>query len=155
VRSGKVNYRARYRDPAGRERSKSFSRKVDAERWVAEIEHAKTRGAWTDPALGRVRFSDWLAAWWATTTNLRPTTRARDETLLRLYAIPRFGDMPLAAISQLEVRVWVADLSTRGFAPGHHHQGVPAPRQGHGRCGRCRLPGPVTVPQCPTAQGRA
>jgi integrase len=117
VRSGKVNYRARYRDPAGRERSKSFSRKVDAERWVAEIEHAKTRGAWTDPALGRVRFADWLAAWWATTTNLRPTTRARDETLLRLYAIPRFGDMPLAAISQLEVRVWVADLSTRGFAP--------------------------------------
>lgn len=43
VRSGKVNYRARYRDPAGRERSKSFSRKVDAERWVAEIEHAKPR----------------------------------------------------------------------------------------------------------------
>jgi integrase len=25
--------------------------------------------------------------------------------------------MPLAAISQLEVRVWIADLSTRGFAP--------------------------------------
>src|ERR671913_2070927 len=117
VRSGKVNYRARYRDPAGRERSKSFSRKVDAERWVAEIEHAKTRGAWTDPALGRVRFADWLAAWWATTTNLRPTTRARDETLLRLYALPRFGQIPLAAISQLEVRTWVAELSARGFAP--------------------------------------
>src|SRR6266511_4119106 len=117
VRSGKVNYRARYRDPAGRERSKSFSRKVDAERWVAEIEHAKTRGAWTDPALGRVRFSDWLAAWWATTTNLRPSTRARDETLLRLYAIPRFGDIPLAAISQLQVRAWVAELSARGLAP--------------------------------------
>jgi integrase len=42
---------------------------------------------------------------------------ARDETLLRLYAVPRFGDMPLAAISQLEVRAWVADLSARGFAP--------------------------------------
>jgi integrase len=117
VRGGKVSYRARYRDPAGRERSKSFSRKVDAERWMAEIQHAKTRGSWTDPALGRVRFSSWLAAWWATTTNLRPTTRARDETLLRLYAVPRFGDMPLAAISQLEVRAWVADLSARGFAP--------------------------------------
>jgi integrase len=117
MRGGKVSYRARYRDPAGRERSKSFSRKVDAERWLTEVEHAKTRGSWTDPALGRVRFADWLAAWWATTTNLRPTTRARDETLLRLYAIPRFGDMPLAAISQLEVRAWVADLSARGFAP--------------------------------------
>jgi integrase len=117
VRNGKVSYRARYRDPAGHERSKSFSRKVDAERWLADIEHAKIRGAWTDPALGKVRFSDWLTAWWATTTNLRPSTRARDEMALRLYALPRFGDMPLAAIRQLEVRAWVADLSTRSLAP--------------------------------------
>jgi integrase len=117
VRNGKVSYRARYRDPAGRERSKTFSRKVDAERWLTEVEHTKVRGGWTDPALGKVRFSDWLTAWWATTTNLRPTTRARDETLLRLHAVPRFGDVPLAAISQLEVRAWVAELSARGLAP--------------------------------------
>ena len=117
VRNGKVSYRARYRDPAGHERSKSFSRKVDAERWLADIEHAKTRGAWTDPALGKVRFSDWLMAWWATTTNLRPSTRARDEMALRLYALPRFGDMPLATIRQFEVRAWVADLSARSLAP--------------------------------------
>jgi hypothetical protein len=60
VRNGKVRYRARYRDPAGHERSKSFSRKVDAERWLADIEHAKTRGAWTDPALGKVRLAHGL-----------------------------------------------------------------------------------------------
>jgi integrase len=117
VRNGKVSYRARYRDPAGHERSKSFSRKVDAERWLVDIEHAKTRGAWTDPGLGKVWFSDWLTAWWATTTNLRPSTRARDEMALRLYALPRFGDMPLAAIRQLEVRAWVADLSAGSLAP--------------------------------------
>ena len=117
VWSGKVSYRARYRDPAGHERSKSFDRKADAERWLAEIEHAKARGLWTDPRLGRVRFADWLTAWWSTTTNLRPTTRDRDETLLRLHALPRFGDMPLAAISQLEVRAWVAELSAKGLAP--------------------------------------
>src|ERR671930_54717 len=117
VWSGKVSYRARYRDPAGRERSKSFARKTDADRWLAEVEHAKTHGLWTDPRLGRIRFADWLAAWWATTTNLRPTTRARDETLLRLYALPRFGDMRLAAITQLEVRTWVAELSARKLAP--------------------------------------
>ena len=51
VWSGKVSYRARYRDPAGHERSKSFDRKADAERWLAEIEHAKARGLWTDPRL--------------------------------------------------------------------------------------------------------
>jgi integrase len=117
VRNGTVRYRARYRDPAGRERSKSFDRKVDAERWLAEMEHTKSRGLWTDPSLGRVRFADWLTAWWATTTNLRPSTQARDEMALRLYAVPQFGDMPLAAISQLEVRAWVTELSARGLAP--------------------------------------
>jgi hypothetical protein len=34
VWSGKASYRARYRDPTGRERSKSFRRKADAERWL-------------------------------------------------------------------------------------------------------------------------
>jgi hypothetical protein len=47
---------------------------------------------------------------------LRPTTRDRDETLLRLHALPRFGDMPMAAIRQLEVRAWVAELSAKGLA---------------------------------------
>ena len=35
VWSGKASYRARYRDPTGRERSKSFDRKADAERSVS------------------------------------------------------------------------------------------------------------------------
>src|SRR4029450_6244539 len=89
--SGKASYRARYRDPAGRERSKSLRRKADAERWLAEIEHAKSRGTWTDPALGRIRFDDWLASWWATTTNLRPTPRAREGRGLRVSAPPPCG----------------------------------------------------------------
>ena len=72
---------------------------------------------WTDPALGRVLFRDWLGEWWATTTNLRPTTRERNETLLRRYALPHFGDVALVAISQRDVRAWVADLSGRGLAP--------------------------------------
>jgi hypothetical protein len=37
-------------------------------------------GAWTDPALGKVRLADWLQAWWATTTTCgrppAPATRA-------------------------------------------------------------------------------
>ena len=31
VRSGRAYYRARYRDPSGRQRNKTFRRKVDAE----------------------------------------------------------------------------------------------------------------------------
>jgi Phage integrase, N-terminal SAM-like domain len=64
-----------------------------------------------------VLFCDWLAEWWTTTTNLRPSTRARDEMLLRRYALPRSGDLALVAISQRDVRAWVAELSARGLAP--------------------------------------
>jgi Phage integrase, N-terminal SAM-like domain len=98
VRNGKVTYRARYRDPGGQERAKVFARRGDAQRFLTEIENRKLKGTWTDPTLGRVRFREWLQEWWATTTNLRRTTAVRDETYLRLYVLPRFGDVPLAAI---------------------------------------------------------
>ena len=117
VRNGKTTYRVRYRDPAGGQRSKVFARKADAQRFLNETETAKARGTWTDPALGRVLFRDWLGEWWATTTNLRPKTRDRDELLLRRHALPSFGAVPLAAISQRDVRAWVAELSARGLAP--------------------------------------
>jgi integrase len=117
VRNGKVTYRARYRDPAGQERAKVFARKAEAQRFLTEIENRKLKGTWTDPTFGRVRFREWLQEWWATTTNLRWTTAVRDETYLRLYVLPRFGDLPLAAIGQRDVRAWVADLTARGLAP--------------------------------------
>jgi integrase len=117
VRNGKTTYRARYRDPAGREHAKVFARKADAQRFLTEMENSKLKGTWTDPALGRVLFKEWLAEWWTTTTNLRPTTRARDEMLLRRYAVPRFGDLALAAISQRDVRAWVAALPATELAP--------------------------------------
>ena len=117
VRNGKTTYRVRYRDPAGGQRSRVFARKSDAQRFLNETETAKARGTWTDPALGRVLFRDWLGEWWATTTNLRASTRARDESLLRRLALPRFGDASLAAISQRDVRAWVAELSAGPLAP--------------------------------------
>ena len=117
MRNGKTTYRVRYRDPAGGQRSKVFARKADAQRFLNETETAKARGTWTDPSLGRVLFRDWLGEWWATTTNLRASTRERDESLLRRLALPRFGDAPLAAISQRDVRAWVAELSAGPLAP--------------------------------------
>jgi integrase len=117
VRNGKVTYRVRFTDPAGRERSRTFARKGDAQRFMTETENAKARGTWIDPELGRTTFASWLERWWATTTDLRPSTRARNEASLRNHALPRFGELPLAAITQLEVRGWVADLTAKSLAP--------------------------------------
>jgi integrase len=117
IRNGKVIYRVRYRAPDGRERSKNFRRKADAEKYLATIENAKLVGTWTDPAHGKVTLSAWLEAWWATAADLRPSTRARDRSYFDSLILPRFGTTPLAAIRQRDVQAWVADLSARGFAP--------------------------------------
>jgi integrase len=115
-RNGKVRYLARYTDPSGRERAKSFTRKKDAEWFLTGIENDKLRGTWTDPTLGRVQLADWYALWRRATVELRPNTEARDERLFRLHILPRFGSMPLAAITQYEVRVWVTHATRQGLA---------------------------------------
>jgi hypothetical protein len=110
-------YRARYIDPNGQDRSKSFSRKVDAEWFVATVESGKLQGTWTDPTRGKVTFAAWLETWWTTAADLRPSTRARDEAYFSSLVLPRFGGTPLAAIRQPDVQAWVAELSGRGFKP--------------------------------------
>ncbi len=113
---GRPRWRARYRDPSGRERSKSFTRKVDAERFLVGVEDAKLRGAYVDPAAGRVPFREWAERWQRTTVTLRPSTRKDYETLLNNQVLPVFGNTTLAAIDALAVREWVAELVAGGLS---------------------------------------
>jgi integrase len=113
---GRPRWRARWRDPAGRERSKSFARKVDAERFLVGIEDAKLRGAYVDPAAGRIAFSDWAERWLTTTAALRANTRKDYRTLLRNQVLPAFGDMTLVSIDALAVQEWVAELVAGGLS---------------------------------------
>lgn len=117
IRNGKVIYRVRYRGPDGRERSKNFKRKVDADNYLTTVESAKLAATWTDPAHGKMPFAAWLDSWWETAADLRPSTRARDRSYFDSLVLPRFGAIPLAAIRQRDVQAWVADLRARGFAP--------------------------------------
>jgi integrase len=114
---GRPRWRARYRDPAGRERSKSFTRRVDAERFLVSIEDAKLRGAYVDPAAGRVLFSEWAERWYNTTAHLKPSTRHDYRMLLDHQVLPEFGDWTLASIDTLAVKEWRADLLADGLSP--------------------------------------
>lgn len=110
-------YQARYRAPDGRERTKAFRRRVDAERWLLEREREKARGEWVDPALGRTTFGEWVTDVEATRLNRRSSSRARDRSLLRSIILPTFGARTLAEVDPIEVRQWVADLEQRDYAP--------------------------------------
>ncbi|MCP4303552.1 MAG: site-specific integrase, partial [bacterium] len=107
---------ARYRSPDGRERSKSFKRKIDADQYLAQVEVDKVSGDWVDPPLGRRTLDSWWDEWWPTLTSLRETSRARDESNYLNHVKPIFGSMPLDGIDHRLIQPWIAELSD-GLAP--------------------------------------
>lgn len=109
-------WRARYRDSTGREHSRHFQRKIDAQRWLDGVTTAVTTGMYVDPARSAVTVRTWSERWLATKVDLKPTTRCRYEGLLRVNVLPRWGDITLADVTHEGVAAWVADLTRRGLA---------------------------------------
>ena len=112
-------WEVRYRDASGVQHTQkpAGSLKSDALALKAAIETDMNRGQWRDPAHGRTLLAEWVEEWWSTTVNLRPSSRARDESYIRNHVLPRFGPIQLGRITQLDVRAWVAELDARGLAP--------------------------------------
>ena len=110
--SGK--WQARWRDPAGRERVRTFRLKGEAEKFLATIEAAKVRGSYVDPSLGRVTFGAYTEEFLASAVDLAPSTRATYETEYRLYLKSALGSVPIASIRSADLRTLVAKLTDRG-----------------------------------------
>ncbi len=113
-RRGQGRWRARYRGPDGRQRSKTFDRRSDADRWLASIEVSRARGEWVDPALGKRTFAGWAEEWSQSNVDLRPSTLNRDLGIVRVHLLPCFGSVPLARITHSMVRGFVADMLATG-----------------------------------------
>ena len=111
-----TRWKARYRDPRGRQRSKSFDRKSDAERFLASVVTDIGRGDWIDPRRGRETFGEWADAWWATTVHLRASTRRGYATALNARVRPHFDRTPIGSIDRPAVKEFVAELKARGLA---------------------------------------
>jgi integrase len=113
---GRLRWRVRYRDPAGRERAKSFARKQDAERFLQHAEADKLRGQWVDPRRGRTTVGELAERWYETTVTLKPKTREDYRSLLHNHILPAFGDRAVASLDTLAVRGWLAGLVSGGLS---------------------------------------
>ena len=111
TRDGRTIWRAHYRTPAGDQRNKTFSRKTDAERFLAGVENSKATGAYVDPALARVTIGDWADRWLDGQAHLKPTTHERYAGILRKHLRPKWGTVRLANVSHADVQVWVTALT--------------------------------------------
>ncbi|WP_370326023.1 tyrosine-type recombinase/integrase [Euzebya sp.] len=116
-----VRWRARYRDPAGRERSKTFKRKLDAERHLVSVEARMLQGEWTDPERGRTTVAEWAPKWLDSKRALKPKTRYTYESLLRKVTA-HLGGYPLAKLDRLAVETFVSQLEAEGLSASRVRQ---------------------------------
>jgi len=107
-RSG--NWQASIRGPDGREKSKTFARKVDAHAWLTSVDHSKLIGAYVDPVAGKVTFKDFAEAWRKVQIH-RTGTEISVEQQLRLHVYPIIGDRPIASVRTSDVQSLVHRLS--------------------------------------------
>jgi len=115
-------WQVRYIDPAGRERSKIFPRKVDAEKYLIHVEAQKQRAEWINPELSSTLFEDWAEGWLANRTHLKLKTFSGYESLLKVHILPRFGSSRLDRIDSLSIEEWVADLKASGLSASRIRQ---------------------------------
>ncbi|MGC4891061.1 tyrosine-type recombinase/integrase [Micromonospora sp. DT227] len=105
----KTPWVCRWRDEAGVQRKHGFTRKVDADRFRAEIEHKLNTGQYVDPQAGRVTFRVYAERWRESAVH-RPNTAIRTKSQLHHHVYPRIGDRPIAAVRFGELQALVTSL---------------------------------------------
>ena len=109
-----MRWRARYVGPDGREHSKRFARKADAQAWLDKTTTEVGTHTWVDPSRSRELFGAMAEAWFVTKASKKPKTVAGYRSILDVLVLPRWADVRLADISYEDVQTWVSGLSVDG-----------------------------------------
>jgi integrase len=113
TRSGESRYEVRLRGLDGKERSRTFRTRKEAERYERAQQTAVDHGLWVDPRSGRVTLSSWSAEWQRTVVHLRPTTRRIYDANLRNHILPVLGDIEIGKLTPSTLRSWLSGLTTK------------------------------------------
>lgn len=107
---------ARWRDPSHRQRKKSFRRRIDAERFLANLQAEMNRGYYVDPAAGKVLIGDYAKVWSAGLSHLKVSTAERYRGIVRTHIEPRWSSYRLSSVATSDVAAWVGELSATGLS---------------------------------------
>lgn len=118
-RAGRTRGYARYRDPAGQQRTKTFGHKIDAERFVTATEASKLTGSYVDVKAAARMFADVAEEHWRgyAHTLAEDTTRPRKRSVLDHHILPVLGRYPIGTLKPSTMAAAVATWS-HSLAPG-------------------------------------
>lgn len=92
---------------------RTFFDQYQAQDWLDDQSVDRRRGEWTNPRNLQLPFRKIFSDWKETVVGLRASTLDRDFGYMERYAIPAFGDTPIADIDHELLSRWVADLCKR------------------------------------------
>lgn len=117
MRDDRTTWLARWRDPSGRQRKRTFARKTDADKYLQTIGAAMQTSTYLDPDAGNVTVGQFAVKWLSTQGHLAPSTQATYQSILGKHVLPRWGSTPLSRVAHEDVAGWVSDLVGSGLAP--------------------------------------
>jgi integrase len=105
-----LRWQARWRD-GKQQRRKSFGKRSDAERFLAQVQADQSRGVYVDVRAGRVTVKQYGQQWRAEQLH-RDSTAEHAERMFRLHIDPVLGNLQLAQVRSSHLKGWVKDRST-------------------------------------------
>jgi len=114
-------WKIRYRDPEGRQRSKTCRTKSEARAYLEEVGHAVRQRTWVAPERGRITLAAWSEQYMTTVVHLRPTSVSLYEREL-VHILARFGRTQLCQLDPLAIQAWLAGLLAAGMASSSVHR---------------------------------
>ncbi len=113
-----TRWRARYVDDSGREHTRHFDRKVQAQQWLDKQLAALLRGDHVAPSDGKMTVGEWCDKWLAGYGTRRASTVRQAEVHVKIIKA-HFGSVPMSAIKPSDVRAWTAVLKREGRADSY------------------------------------
>lgn len=113
------SWQARYRDPSGKQRAKTFAgtgAKKKAEAFLDKARDQVRSGSFVDLDRGQLTVDEWHAKWKAA-QRIGANTRETADSVWSNHVQPHFGGWRLTSIGNLDVEEWMANrVSAVGVA---------------------------------------
>src|SRR6266545_4987300 len=112
-KDGAPSYHVKYHAGDGRVRWERYgsAKEAKARKAEVELELARTQGRWTPPV--KVTLREYAELWLGSRgPALRPSTVSEYRRILEREILPRFGHLPLAAITRSQLKAYAAASST-------------------------------------------
>ncbi|KQB87065.1 tyrosine-type recombinase/integrase [Corynebacterium lowii] len=110
------NWAVKWVDLNGKEKSRTFKRRVDADEYRKAVEAQIRSGEYIDRDHGRVTAQEVWQRWEPTqATRSKKTRYDRQRTWIGRTG-PRWGDVPISRITKTDVQLWAAELHEEGYS---------------------------------------